>query len=291
MKDNKKNETLKKASNINQQKDLFLKKADRVLSVINNINRQGGITTQLQMAAACLELQYYDLYLLNTYNEKSIDRNDFPDLPKLEEYIRLFNNVEQDFWNDLDGKDRLLQRKEDIETISYMQDFIAQDDIRGVYYSDYECLNSWKELKTDIDLLTCLFNYLIRIVVSEFESIYQVVRKSKYGTPINLTYQERRIRNNFREYVIDNKRTEEIVEKLHRLIENKSNTEGIKIINEAMWIGLLKRPTAPSIKEEFQSINCADTYINRILDENKPKKGLMVDEESLDRIRKKFEQA
>lgn len=102
-------------------------------------------------------------------------------------------------------------------------------------------------------------------------------------------------RNQFHEFVKDAARTDEIIAKLHCLIGNKRNTEAIKVINKAMWIDWISLPTAPSIKEEFDRITCADTYINRILDPNKPQKnskdGLIVDEELLEKIREEFEQA
>ncbi len=100
-------------------------------------------------------------------------------------------------------------------------------------------------------------------------------------------------RNHFREYVKDSARTDEIIAKLHCLIGNKKNTEAIKVINKAMWIDWIFLPTAPSIKEEFDSITCDVSYVNRILDPNKPQKnskeGLIVDEELLDKIREEFE--
>ena len=97
------------------QKEKILQEADRMLSIIKNINRQGGITTQLQIAAACIELQHLDWYLYDTYYLKMINRDDFPDLLKLEKYIRSFRNVEQDFWNDrFGGHHNPKQREEDI---------------------------------------------------------------------------------------------------------------------------------------------------------------------------------
>ena len=96
---NKTKEIFEETSNVLPQKDEIQQKASRALSVINNINLDGGIATQLQMAAACIELQSFELYLLNTYNDNTIDRNDFPDLPKLEEFIRLFKNARNDFYD------------------------------------------------------------------------------------------------------------------------------------------------------------------------------------------------
>ena len=145
------------------------------------------------MAAACIELQSFELYLLNTYNDNTIDRNDFPDLPKLEEFIRLFKNARNDFYDNLyEGKDHLKQREEDIWIISYLRDSIMQDDVRGVNYNDDEYLNSWKEIQTDIDMLWRILYHLIRLIVLGFESIYQEIRKQEAEITANATSQKKR---------------------------------------------------------------------------------------------------
>lgn len=293
MNKNKTKDIFEDTSNVLPQKDEILQKADRVLSVIKNINRHGGIVTQLQMAAACIELESFEAYLLDTYNDNKIDKNDFPELPKLEEYIRLFKTAENDFSDNLyEGTNHTKQREEDLRIISYLRDIIMEDEVRGIYDSDYESLDSWKCLQTDIDMLWKILHHIIRLIVLGFESIYHEIRKPTNGTNHNATSQKmRETRNNIREYIINKERIEEIIGKLHRLIDNKKNTAAIKIINEAMWMDLIDIPTAPSIKEEFPSITCDVSYINRKLDPDKPKKNGKVDEELLDKIRKKFEQA
>ena len=286
--------TIEMKSEVLCQKEEFLQKADRMLSIIKNINRQGGITTQLQTAAACMELHYFDCYLQDTYIEKVIDRNDFPDLPKLEEYIRLFKDVGHDFFNDLyEEQHNPEQRDEDIKTISYLEVEVFDNNEQLRKY-DEDNIDSWKELKTDIDMLSSLFNCLLKDVISELDSIYMEIRKQKAETSANVTSQkEREPRNNIREYIIDKERTEEIIEKLHRLIGNKINTAAADIIKEAMWIDLMVRPTIPSIKAEFLTIKCSPTPISNILKEGekKPQKGGKVDTELLNKIREKFDQA
>ena len=273
------------------QKDEILQKADRLLSVIKNINREGGITTQLQMAAACIELQNYDWYLQNTFCEKVNDRNDVPSLPELEEYIRHFKDIEQDFWDDLyGGHHNTKQREEDIEAISYLEEVIVSNEYLRQYDEVY--LDSWKNIKTDINMLSGIFNYLLRIVVSEFESIYQELRKKEMKTTANTASKNKKgIRKYFREFIKDRENTEEILRKIHRFIGNRKNTEAINKINEAMWIEVIEIPTAPSLKDEFDNITCSGTYICKILDSQKPKKNGKVDEERLNKIRKEFEQA
>ena len=290
---NKSKDIFEETSNVLPQKDEIQQKANRVLSVINNINRDGGIATQLQMAAACIELQSFELYLLNTYNDNVIDKNDFPDLPKLEEFIRLFKNSGNDFNDNLyKGKVHLKQREEDICIISYLQDFIMQDDISGVNYNNDEYLNSWKEIQTDIDMLWRILYHLIKLIVLGFESIYQEIRKQEAEITANAASQKKRkLRKYFREFVRDKEHTEEIIGKIHRLIRNKTNTAAADIIKEAMWINFIDRPTIPSIREEFPSITCSDTPISNKLNEALPTKNGKIDKEELDKIREKFEQA
>ena len=90
----------------------------------------------------------------------------------------------------------------------------------------------------------------------------------------------------FREFVKDAERTEEIIEKLHRLIGNKTNTNALKIIAEAMWLDLLDRPTSTSIYNEFPTITCSETIISKRL--NEPKQSVP---KELDKIKKKFSEA
>lgn len=290
---NKTKDFFEDTSNVLPQKDEIQQKVNRALSVLNNINRDGGIATQLQMAAACIELQSFELYLLNKYNDNVIDRNDFPDLPMIEEYIRLFKNAESDFKYTLyEGKDHFKQREKDIWIISYLRDTIMEDDVRGVNNSDYAILDSWKCLQTDIDMLWGILYHLIRLIVLGFESIYQEIRKQVAETTSNTTSQKKRkLRKYFREFVKDKERTEDIVGKIHRLIGNKTNTTAADIIKEAMWIKLIDRPTIPSIREEFPTIKCSDTPISNKLNEALPTKNGKVDEGKLDIIIEKFEQA
>lgn len=273
------------------QKDEILQKADRLLSVIKNINREGGITTQLMMAAACIELQNYDWYLQDTYCEKEIERNDFPSFLKLEEYIRLFKDIGQDFWNDLyGGHHNTKQREEDIEIIYSLKEVII--DHENLCQYEENDLDSLIDIKTDINMLSGIFSYLLRIIVSEFESIYQELRKKEMKTTANTTSQKKKgLRNYFREYIKDKEHTEEILKKLHRFIGNRKNTEAINKINEAMWIEVIEIPTAPSLKDEFDNITCRESYINRILDSQKPLKNGKIDEERLNKIRQEFKQA
>lgn len=99
-------------------------------------------------------------------------------------------------------------------------------------------------------------------------------------------------RNQFHEFVKDAARTDEIIAKLHCIIGNKTDSKAIRIITEAMWIGWIERPTAPSVKQEFSdNITCSESLINRLLNDAEPTRNGKIDEEKLNEIRKKFEQA
>ncbi len=103
----------------------------------------------------------------------------------------------------------------------------------------------------------------------------------------------RKLRHYFCEYIKDSERTDEIIAKIHRHIGNKKDADAIQIIVEAMWIELIDKPSAPSVKEEFRdNITCSDSYVSRKLKDGevKPKKkDRKVDEERLDKIREEFE--
>lgn len=242
------------------QKDEILQKADRLLSVIKNINREGGITTQLMMAAACIELQNYDWYLQDTYCEKVIDRNDFPNLHKLEEYIRLFKDIDQDLWNDLYGEHHTTnQREEDIEIIYSLKEVIIDHDNLRQYEENY--LDSWIDIKTDINMLSVILNYLLRIVVSELENIYQEIRKQEVKTTPNILSPEKHItRNNFREYIIDPSQYENVLERLHELIDGKKPKTCALTIFAAQQKGMLTQPSYKALHESFKEIGDRKNY-------------------------------
>lgn len=88
----------------------------------------------------------------------------------------------------------------------------------------------------------------------------------------------------FREFIKDAEQTEGVLKKLHNLIGNQTNTDALKVITKAMWIGLLNKPTGTSILNEFPTITCSFQQISRCLNEPKPThEGLM------EKIRKEFE--
>lgn len=99
-----------------------------------------------------------------------------------------------------------------------------------------------------------------------------------------LTPLEKKPKRLFREYIIDAERTEEIMALLHRLIGNKTQTAALEIIRKAIWIGLLHKPSAPSILYEFKCITCTPNHINSYLKSEAPKNQKMID-----KIKKEFD--
>lgn len=269
---------------------VFRKKADRVISVINNINRLGGITTQLMMAAACIEIQEFVYYLQEiTHTNKEIDKNAFLRCSEIEKYIRSFKDSENDlFSNQLyDNSD---QQESDNNIINFLKEEICSDNRLCIYMECDDYLDSWKELKTDHKMLSDMLCQIIKNAILGLEDINQILRK-KTLTSNSCQPKTRRIRNNFREYIKEKGKTDEIIKKIHYLMGNKTNTAAADIIKEAMWIGLIERPTIPSIKEEFPNIKCSTTPISKKLNEKPPTKNGKTNEEILKEIRKKFDLA
>ena len=90
----------------------------------------------------------------------------------------------------------------------------------------------------------------------------------------------------FREFIIDAARTEEIIDKLHRLIGNQKNTAALMVITKAIWIEWIYIPTFPSIIEEFPTVKCSATIFSNCLKIEKP-----THPGRIDKIKKEFEQA
>ena len=94
--------------------------------------------------------------------------------------------------------------------------------------------------------------------------------EERHSKPAKKVSKKSKTIKTFREFIVDAERTNEIIEKLHRLIGNKTNTDALKIITRAMWIDWIARPTATSIKNEFPTIVCSSQMISKCLNEEKP---------------------
>lgn len=162
--------------------EFFKKKADRILSVLRNINCQGGITTQLMMAAACIELQEFQNYLhflMAEAEDNEIDKNVFLSPAELDKYIRDFKDAEDDLFSNISEDPN--QRKIEKEIIRYLEEE-AFNNVRLRQYEDcIEYLESWEKLETDYEMLWHYLFEIIRYVNLRLEDIYQFLRKSQAG--------------------------------------------------------------------------------------------------------------
>lgn len=155
-------------------------------------------------------------------------------------------------------------------------------EINMVMDGAYEFANRLDRMNSDEPLILC--NILMEIAHDIQYALDQTsAAESRKVSPSPKRYKPVKT---FREFVKDAGRTEEIMGKLHRLIGNKTNTDALKIIAEAMWIDLIDKPTAPSIRNEFPTITCSGTIFSRCLNDPRP----TVPKE-LDKIKKKFENA
>lgn len=270
--------------------DEFKKKAERILSIIENINYQGGITTQLMMAAACIEVYNYFNYLQNfsgTYScEIEINRNTFLNCSEIDVYIRRFKNAQNILFSYL--SDNPKQRIEDEKIISNLKEELWTNKNLSKYEDCDDYLDSWKGIRTDYEMLWNMLYEFIDYIPYGLEDIYQIVRKPTSVANSNSISKKRyKPQKFFREFIVDAERTNEIIEKLHRLIGNKTNTDALKIITRAMWIGWIERPTATSIKNEFPTIVCSCQMISKCLNEVKPTHP----NNAIEKIRQDYERA
>lgn len=109
----------------------------------------------------------------------------------------------------------------------------------------------------------------------------------RHSKPIKKVSRKSKAIKTFCEFIVDAERTNEIMWKLHRLIGNKTNTDALKIITRAMWIGWIERPTATSIKNEFPTIVCSDQMISKCLNEVRP----TYPNNAIEKIRQDYERA
>ena len=121
----------------------------------------------------------------------------------------------------------------------------------------------------------------------DFLTVISLVREyEQEQTPTTSNGVKHKKIKTFLEFIKDTARTEEIIEKLHHLVGNQTDSDALKVIAKAMWIDWIHRPTATSIKQEFPTVTCSATIISRCLNEPKPTLPSMIKE-----IREEFEQA
>lgn len=168
----------------------------------------------------------------------------------------------------------------------YRNFILSQNKCQQLYYQYRK-----QEDNFSIEFLKMLFNEDTREDAEDF-LFFQTFGKELRTLQTQSNGKKNKKIKTFSEFIKESKRTEEIIEKLHRLIGKKTNSDAIRIITRAWWIKWLdKKPTATSIRTEFPSITCSDSQISDILGEAKPTKNGKVDEEEIERIRKEYEDA
>ena len=167
------NKTLEMETNV------FKQEVDRILSVIKGINGQGGIASQLMMAAVCIEVQKFVYFLQDiTHSEErgirliGINQK----LSDIDMYIRSFKDVQYDLISSEVPK----QREEELEIIRDLKERIfAGNEFRSLNQDDSDKLDSWAKLQTDIPVLWRILYDSIKNVILELDSLYYIIKTEK----------------------------------------------------------------------------------------------------------------
>lgn len=165
------NKTLEMETNV------FKQKADRILSVINDINGQGGIATQLMMAAVCIEVQKYVYFLHDITHSGERDKRLIginQSLSDIDMLIRSFKDVQHDLICSEDPQ----QRKEELNIIKDLKERISEgNEFCGLHQDDCDNLDSWTGLQTDVPILWRILYDSIKSVILELDSLYYITKK------------------------------------------------------------------------------------------------------------------
>ncbi len=161
---------------LEMETNVFKQKANRILSVIKYINGQGGIATQLMMAAACIEVQKFVYFLQDiTHSEEREKRliGINQTLSDIDKYIRSFKDVQHDLICTEDPK----QREEEFDIIKDLKERILEgDDFCGLHPDDCNNLDSWAGLQTDIPILWRILYDSIKDVILELDGLYYITK-------------------------------------------------------------------------------------------------------------------
>lgn len=173
----KENETLVMETNV------FKQEADRILSVIKDINGQGGIATQLMMAAVCIEVQEFVNFLQDITHSEERDKRLIGINQKLSDidmYIRSFKDVQHDLICSEEPK----QREEELNIIKDLKERISEgNEFCGLHQENCDYLDSWVGLQTNIPTLWRILYDTIKNVILELDSLYY---KTKTENPTGM---------------------------------------------------------------------------------------------------------
>ena len=167
---------------LEMNENVIRQKADSALSIIKNINRQGGVKTQLMMAAACIEVQDFVYYLeMITHTESDIEINSFLNCSNLEKYIRHFKDAQ----HELVYRDDPSQRECELNIIANLKEEISMESYHRLlkYSNEAEYIDSWATLNTDISMLWDILYSIIENAILELDSIYYMIRDKTDDKP------------------------------------------------------------------------------------------------------------
>lgn len=177
MNKNENNKTLEMETNV------FKQKADSILLVIKNINSQGGIVTQLMMAAVCIEVQKFVYFLQDITHSEERDKRLIginQTLSDIDMYIRSFKDVQHDLICSEEPK----QREEELDIIKDLKERIFEGtQFCGLHLDDGDNLDSWAGLQTDIPILWRILYDSINNIILELDSLYYI---TKTETPMRM---------------------------------------------------------------------------------------------------------
>lgn len=156
--------------------NMFKQKTDSILFVIKSINSQGGIATQLMMAAVCIEVQKYVNFLQDITHTEDRDKRLTginQTLSDIDMYIRSFKDVQHDLICSEEPK----LREEELDIIKYLKERILEEnELRGIHPDDCDNLDSWAGLQTDIPTLWRILYDSIKNVILELDSLYYITK-------------------------------------------------------------------------------------------------------------------
>ena len=165
--------------------NLFKQKADRTLSTIKAINGQGGIATQLMMAAACIEVQKYVYFLQDITHSGERDKRMIGINPKLSDidmYIRAFKDVQ----HDLICSEAPKQRKEELNIINDLKERVFQgNEFSDLHQDTCDNIDTWAGLQTDIPILWRILYDIIKNVIFELDSLYYIIKAEQVNVTEN----------------------------------------------------------------------------------------------------------
>ena len=227
--------------------------------VIDEIKRLNDVTNKPQIVAMAKGLEtLYQNYLACGWPEKQADI----DLKK-GLYLREYNEDDEEevrnalfrFYDDMKENEKPFLQ--DLGFIHLWQKHLSKDPTSENYKAlAQEILSSWsdyqiKSLFKGGTLWLCFYEIHLEEFIS---SELKVLRKSARHSSQTTKSTKNRPQNSFLQFVIDSTQTENILKRLHELIDKKKPKICILTIFAAQQKGWITLPTHSAISEEFPEI-------------------------------------